>query len=325
MTPAPAGQDAAVTDRALLAGSAYRTGRDLAARQSLYRWQTPRHDLPGIVAGQLREVRGTAVDVGCGNGKFITRLAADRPDLRVLGLDISPGILAGVPGAVAVADATGLPLREACADAALALHMLYHVADIPAAVAELDRILAPGGTVLVSANSIRDKAELDRLWERATGDILGIPDGPPRISLSARFALEKAPAFLGERFSRIETIALPGTISVTDPPNLSSRTCSPTGHGQDSTMSPSRKPSPGPATSSPTTSPPAAVSTSPASAESSPAHGKNTGLDHSRPWHGRQVSDESTLRTRQPRVPRQRSRSSGRGRRSSHGFGLLRK
>jgi SAM-dependent methyltransferase len=217
MTPAPAGQDAAVTDRALLAGSAYRTGRDLAARQSLYRWQTPRHDLSGIVAGQLREVRGTAVDVGCGNGKFITRLAADRPDLRVLGLDISPGILAGVPGAVAVADATGLPLREACADAALALHMLYHVADIPAAVAELDRILAPGGTVLVSANSIRDKAELDRLWERATGDIHGIPDGPPRISLSARFALEKAPAFLGERFSRIETIALPGTISVTDP------------------------------------------------------------------------------------------------------------
>ncbi|GAA1177987.1 hypothetical protein GCM10009654_39060 [Streptomyces hebeiensis] len=119
---------AAVTDRGRLAGSAYNTDRDLAARQSLYRWQTPRYDLPGIVAEQLSGVRGRVVDVGCGNGTFIRRLRQDRPDLTVLGLDIAPGILAGVPGPVAVADATRLPLADESADAALALHMLYHVA-----------------------------------------------------------------------------------------------------------------------------------------------------------------------------------------------------
>ena len=31
-------------------------------------------------------------------------------------------------------------------DVALAMHMLYHVPDVPAAVAELRRIVKPGGT-----------------------------------------------------------------------------------------------------------------------------------------------------------------------------------
>jgi SAM-dependent methyltransferase len=112
VTELSAAHAAAVTDRSRLAGSAYNSDRDLAARQSLYRWQTPRYDLPGIVAEKLSGVRerGRVVDVGCGNGKFIQRLREDRPDLALLGLDIAPGILADVPGPVAVADATRLPL-----------------------------------------------------------------------------------------------------------------------------------------------------------------------------------------------------------------------
>ncbi|MFD3565024.1 class I SAM-dependent methyltransferase [Streptomyces sp. NPDC058686] len=211
--------DAAVTDRGRLAGSAYNGDRDLAARQSLYKWQAPRHDLPGIVAEQLRGVRqhGRVVDVGCGNGKFIARLRQDRPDLRLLGLDIAPGILAGVPGPVAVADVARLPLASATIDAALALHMLYHAEDITQAVTELSRVVTDDGLVIASTNSDRDKAELDELWMRAAGDVLGTGRGPARISLSARFSLEKATAFLGEEFSRVEVTELPGTITVRDP------------------------------------------------------------------------------------------------------------
>ncbi|MBT2417474.1 class I SAM-dependent methyltransferase [Streptomyces sp. ISL-22] len=216
MTELSAAHDAAITDRSRLAGSAYNSDRDLAARQSLYQWQTPRYDLPGIVAEQLSGVRGRVVDVGCGNGKFIQRLRDDRPELAVLGLDIAPGILAGVPGPVAVADATRLPLATASVDAALALHMLYHVPDIPQAVRELSRVVARGGAVIASTNSDRDKAELDDLWQRAAGDVLGTGRGPARISLSARFSLEQAPAFLSEEFGRVETIELPGTITVHD-------------------------------------------------------------------------------------------------------------
>ncbi|MGW7409710.1 hypothetical protein ACWGI9_39465 [Streptomyces sp. NPDC054833] len=97
MTELSAARDAAVIERDRLAGSAYGSDRDLSARQSLYQWQTPGYDLPGIVAEELSAVRGRVVDVGCGNGKFIQRLREDRPDLALLGLDIAPGILAGVP------------------------------------------------------------------------------------------------------------------------------------------------------------------------------------------------------------------------------------
>ncbi|MFF4353317.1 class I SAM-dependent methyltransferase [Streptomyces sp. NPDC001530] len=217
MTELSAAHDAAVTDRNRLAGSAYNGDRDLAARQALYQWQTPRYDLPGIVAEKLGGVHGRVVDVGCGNGKFTQRLREDRPDLALLALDIAPGILAGVPGPVAVADAPRLPLATGSVDAVLAMHMLYHVPDIAHALRELSRVVTRDGLALASTNSARDKAELDDLWQRAAGDVLGTGRGPARISLSARFSLEKAPAFLGEEFGQVETIELPGTITVRDP------------------------------------------------------------------------------------------------------------
>jgi SAM-dependent methyltransferase len=209
----------AATDRTRLAGSAYSSDRDLAARQSIYQWQTPRHDLPGIVAEQLSGVRGSGrvVDVGCGNGKYVQRLRADRPDLAVLGLDIAPGILAVVPGPVAVADVTRLPLATGSVDAALAMHMLYHVPDIPQAVRELSRAVDRDGLVIASTNGDRDKAELDDLWQRAASDVLGTGQEPTRFSIGARFSLEKAPAFLGEEFGRVRTIELPSTVTVHDP------------------------------------------------------------------------------------------------------------
>ncbi|MEU8762591.1 class I SAM-dependent methyltransferase [Streptomyces sp. NPDC048659] len=217
MTDLSAAHAAAVTDRARLTGSAYDGDRDLAARQAVYRWQQPRYDLPGLVAERLRDVRGRVVDVGCGNGMALRRLRRDRPDLSVLGLDLSPGMVAALPGPVAVADATRLPLAEGSADAALALHMLYHVPDIPGAVRELDRVVARDGLVVVSTNAARDKAELDDLWQRAAGEVLGVDRGPSRIPLGARFPLEAAPALLGERFARVEVTELPATISVPDP------------------------------------------------------------------------------------------------------------
>ena len=130
MTELSAAHAAAVTDRARLTGDAYSSDRELAARQALYEWKTPRYDLPGIVAEQLSGVRGRVVDVGCGNGRYVRRLRRDRPDLEVLGFDLAPGILAGVPGPVAVADVARLPLATAGVGAALAMHMLYHVPDI---------------------------------------------------------------------------------------------------------------------------------------------------------------------------------------------------
>jgi SAM-dependent methyltransferase len=70
----------------------------------------------GIVVDELAATQGTVLDIGCGNGKFLSRLHKDRPDLRVVCMDISEGILTDV-GTVLVADAQTVPFAENEAEA----------------------------------------------------------------------------------------------------------------------------------------------------------------------------------------------------------------
>ena len=205
------------TNRAVLAGDAYASGRHLSARQALYDYQTPTYNLPGIILGNLSAVSGVVVDVGCGNGRYVRRLRAERPDLTTIGLDIAAGILHEVPPPVVVADAAALPFRDHTASAVLAMHMLYHVTDTEAGLAELARVVRPDGVLVASTNADDDKRELDDLWSAAAADVLGTSTGPRRISLSSRFPLDQAPARLGRYFADVRVIELPGTIAVTEP------------------------------------------------------------------------------------------------------------
>jgi len=102
-----------------------------------------------------------ALDLGCGPGLLACQLArAVGPGGRVYGIDISPSMLAIAarrdcgPGAAPVdlspADAGGpLPLGDGSVDLAVATQVYEYVPDIPAALAEARRVLAPGGRLLV--------------------------------------------------------------------------------------------------------------------------------------------------------------------------------
>jgi SAM-dependent methyltransferase len=136
----------------------YEESGPFLARVALYAWQRDRVDLPSAVVDALADVRGVVLDVGCGPGGYTRRLRERRPDLRVANLDLSAGMRPLV-----VADAQRLPVADGAADAALAMHMLYHVPDIPAAVAELRRVVRPGGVALVGTNGRDDKPELTAL------------------------------------------------------------------------------------------------------------------------------------------------------------------
>ncbi len=110
------------------------------------------------------------VDVGCGPGQYL-RLVLERAKVLAIGADLSEGMCreAAVHAPVVNADAAVLPFPDAAFDRVLAPHMLYHCADIAAAIAELRRVLMPGGTLLVVVNSHSHMAELRAVQRAATG------------------------------------------------------------------------------------------------------------------------------------------------------------
>ncbi|NLT53185.1 MAG: class I SAM-dependent methyltransferase [Actinomycetales bacterium] len=185
----------------------------------------PRHDPAGMVSSRVAahlnryppHGPGRVLDVGAGNGLYTRRLHVDHPELAVVAMDISPGILREVPRPTLVADAARLPFADRCLEVVLAMHMLYHLVDPDAGIAELARVLVPGGLAVISTNHSRDKQELDQLWQAAARDVLGTPDVPRRISLSSRFPLEVVVDRLRQRFEDVETIDLVGTIEVPTP------------------------------------------------------------------------------------------------------------
>lgn len=147
----------------------YADDRNLRARQRLWQHQEPYFDDVSWVLDQAGVSPGMRVlDAGCGNGLYLRGLR-DRGALAV-GCDLAPGMLrAAAHPALLNADVTALPLRDGAVDVTLALHMLYHVPDREAAIRELRRVTAAGGTCVAVTNGARHTRSLRDLVERAVG------------------------------------------------------------------------------------------------------------------------------------------------------------
>jgi SAM-dependent methyltransferase len=216
MTTSPTSPDPAAlaTDRRHLTTAAYGSSANLSARQAIYAYQEPAIDFPAWALG-LTPIgeRMTVLDIGCGNGVYLRRLAAQpAPPARLLGLDLSRGMLAdlrrdwdaALPRPhLAVADVQALPLPDGCCDIALAMHMLFHVPDLARAVAELRRVLRPGGVLLAATNGADHLRELADLIDAAMTNVAGRPVAFPRVS-SLRFGLENGAEPLRAAFGSVE-------------------------------------------------------------------------------------------------------------------------
>jgi SAM-dependent methyltransferase len=96
------------------------------------------------------------LDVGCGNGYVLSRFA--REGARTTGIDLTRRAvelssrrfeLMGLPGAFTVGSAEDLPFPDEAFDGVTSMGVLHHTPDTPRAIAEVRRVLRPGGRLIV--------------------------------------------------------------------------------------------------------------------------------------------------------------------------------
>jgi SAM-dependent methyltransferase len=212
-----------LTDPAYLTNVQYRTPQNLEARRSIYAYQQPWVDVIGTVL-DLAGLDGheTVADVGCGNGVYLAELARRGHAGRVLGVDLSPGMLAAARGGapevrLLAGDAAALPLVDSVADVMLAPHMLNHVPDRVAAVREFRRVTRPGGAALVVLNGTDHLAELqDLVIGAAAGDRWGLTADDVRADYQ-RLTLDAGEELLSQVFGSVRRHDLVAELVVPGP------------------------------------------------------------------------------------------------------------
>jgi len=86
------------------------------------------------------------LEVGCGTGLVLQRVAAFAR--RAVGVDLSPGMLEKAKSRgldVVEGSATALPFPDESFDVAYSFKVLSHVPELPRALAEMLRVIRPGG------------------------------------------------------------------------------------------------------------------------------------------------------------------------------------
>jgi ubiquinone/menaquinone biosynthesis C-methylase UbiE len=121
------------------------------------------------------------LDCGCGYG-FTLRVLRELTEARLVGLDLQRERVANVRArlgegvALVQGSALRLPFADAAIDKAVSSEVLEHLPDDRAALAELFRVLRPGGTLVVTVPSARYPFGWDPVnyvLERTTGRHIG--------------------------------------------------------------------------------------------------------------------------------------------------------
>jgi len=108
---------------------------------------------------QIPPGRARVLDAGCGTGGFLRDLGAAHRGWELTGLDLSPVACelarARTTAKIRQGSVTSLPFWDDSIDAIVTGDVLYHVADVAAALREFARCAKPGGVVIVNEPAYR--------------------------------------------------------------------------------------------------------------------------------------------------------------------------
>jgi SAM-dependent methyltransferase len=196
------------TDRSALRERFYVGPGKLATRQRLWSYRAGESLISAAL--DLADLHGdeAVLDSGCGNGAYLAELRRREHRGRVVGVDLSAGMAgaARIHAPTLVGDITALPFAEASCDVGLAMHMLYHVPSVPAAVAELRRVIRLGGTLLAATNGARHIREVTELVDAASYAVTG----RTRERRVLSFTLENGRNWLSTAFEDVRLVEFPG-------------------------------------------------------------------------------------------------------------------
>jgi SAM-dependent methyltransferase len=151
---------------------------------------------------------GQVLEVGCGQG-WASEWIKEELGAEVVAVDQSERMVEltrrrGVDAHVG--DVQELPFEDGSFDAALAAWVLYHVPDLDRGLAELARVLRPGGRLVAVTNA---PESLHELWT-----LLGADRTP---FLIAGFHSDNGAEILRRHFQHVEERQAAGTVTFADP------------------------------------------------------------------------------------------------------------
>lgn len=191
----------------------YKTASNLGARIALHT-RFSRNSVawfPWVFSKLTLPAGARVLELGTGPAKLWRENLERVPESWHITLaDFSPGMVAeakeylkgsGETFAFQVADAQALPFADASFGAVIANHMLYHVPDLPRALAKIRRVLKPKGRLFAATNGREHMRELDELSRPLIPQ--GIFSAFAEVSHVTDFSLETAPERLEPYFSSV--------------------------------------------------------------------------------------------------------------------------
>lgn len=157
---------------------------------------------PAVVAAVAEAEPARVLEVGCGWGELALWVQRET-GAELVAVDLSPYMVALARDAgvdAHVGDVQELPFDDGAFDVAIAAWMLYHVPDLDRALAELARVLRPGGRLVAATNSHYHLQELR--------DLVGSGPSP------SKFTRENGEELLARHFARITRRDLDGELEL---------------------------------------------------------------------------------------------------------------